>query len=137
MSRSNLFNGSQVSGLQAHAVATLEHLDSARTRLANAKAAKKKAEADLADHEVDLTAEYRAANAEMSQTQFDKQVKVHIGQNTSWRKLRDEVNRLDGEVETADADRSVLSRDIEIANSAMIGLGGEMFRSAVEAFRNI
>lgn len=137
MSRRNLYNGDQqVTSLQAHAVATLEHFDAARTRLANAKDAKRQAEIALANHESDLADKFRADNPDMSHTQFKDNLKYVFGRDEEWRKMRDEVARLESVIETADADRSVLARDIQIATSALMAMGGSLFRSAVESLRS-
>lgn len=138
--RRNLFgedNDYGVDVIRTQSLDSLKHLDETRTRLANAKAAKRKAENDLFDHEINLTAEYRAENPSMSQTQFDKQVKVYVGQNEAWRKLRDEVTHLEAQVESADADRSVLSRDIEIAAASLNALGGQLYRSGMEVLAKV
>lgn len=130
MGRSVLFTTDgdlNTEGVYAQALDSRQALDEKLTQLVNAKEKKRKAEFDLVDREMELVSEFRGANPEMSQTQFDKMIKVYINQDPRWRELRDQVHNLTGEVEAADADRSVLKRDIEIAVGRMISNGGQLF----------
>lgn len=135
MSRSTLFRVEadlDTEGVYRRSLDSRQALDQKMTELVNLREKKRQADQALSDKEVDLAMEYRAANAELSQTQFDKQVRWYVHKNPEWLALRDEANRLTGLVEAADADRSVLKRDIEIACGRMISLGGELFFRGAE-----
>lgn len=130
MTRSVLFtsNGDvDLDGAYSKAIASRTALDEKLSLLVDAKQAKRLAEDRLTNLETDLAMQYRAENPDMSQTQFDKQVRWAIHKNPDWIALRDEITRLAGEVDSLDADRSILKKDVETHNARMIGAGGLLF----------
>lgn len=135
MSRETLFTTEgdvDLHGVYQHALDSRQALDAKMTQLVNAKELKRHKEAKFSDREVILTWEFRGANPEMSQAQMDKQIKRVLLNDKDWSDLRNEVLHLTGEVESAEADVSVLKRDILIACARMNSLGGHLFHLGSE-----
>lgn len=135
MSRSVLFTADgdvDLDGAYSKALSSRQALDEKLAQLVNTKAEKRQAEERLAEVEVDVAMKYRAENPDMSQTQFDKQVRWAILKDPDVKKLREEIDGLTAVVDVLDADRSVLKQDILIHTSRMTGIGGYLFYCGAE-----
>ena len=100
------------------------HLDKALTVLSEARDARRRAEQDKEDIEIELAIAERGKHADMSQAQMDKHLKQVWFQNEMWRNLRDQIRELSDKIDGADLDRKILERDIEMGCARMVELGG-------------
>lgn len=135
MSRKTLFTTEgdvDLHGVYHRSKEARQRLDEKLTDLVDKRGELRRAEANFADCEVILAGEFRGLNPEMSQTQFDKQVKAHYLGSSDWCGYRDDIVQLKGEVEGLEADVSVLKRDIQIDVGRMISLGGYLFFEAAD-----
>jgi len=135
MSRSVLFTADgdvDLDGAYSKALSSRQALDEKLAQLVTARQEKRLAEDRLADLEVELASNYRVNNPDMSQAQFDKQVRWIVHQDPEWKQLRDKITHLAGEIDALDADRSVLKQDILAHTSRMTGIGGYLFYCGAE-----
>lgn len=114
-----------------------QRLDEKLTDLVNKRAALRRSEANMAFHEITLSGEFRGKNPDMSQTQFDKQVKAYFQADAEWCAHREDGLELKGEVDALEADVSVLKRDIQIDTARMNSLAGYLFYLGAEKLSTI
>jgi hypothetical protein len=109
----------------AGVIATREKLDKEiLTTWANARDAKRKAESDLEDREMELVIAERGKHPEMSETAFRGHLKEVLFKDDGWRRIREHIRRLADDIDGAEVDRKLAERDIEIGCARMIELGG-------------
>jgi hypothetical protein len=108
----------------AGALKAREDLDKVYTELSEQRDAKRLAEQNLADREMELAIEERGRHPEMSQAQMDKHIKAVYFKDETWRRLRDELREMTDALDGMEFDRRIKERDIEIGCARMNELGG-------------
>jgi hypothetical protein len=106
-------------------IAAREKLDKEiLTTWANTRDAKRKAESDLEDREMELVISERGKHPDISETAFRGHLKEVLFKDTEWRRIRDHIRGLADDIDGAEVDRKLTERDIEIGCARMIELGG-------------
>lgn len=114
-------------GVHAILEATLkarEKLDQTYSHLAEQRDAKRLAEQNLADREMEIAIEERGKHADLSATAMEKHLKMEIFKCEKWKKLRDEIREINDALDGFEYDRKIQERDIEIGCARMSELGG-------------
>lgn len=106
-------------------------LDDILTQLSEAKDKKRKMEIEMSDLEMALASEERGKNPETSATAFKEHLKTVFHGSTDWVFFRDELSLMSGDIEGLEYDKSVTSKDIDIATARMEELGGYLHYLAV------
>ena len=97
---------------------------------------RKAVDSQIADREMRLVAEERAANAEMSAAAFDRHIKVVLHDDAELRSLRDKKDALTLQYEQADATADIAKIRAKVEASRMEELGGLLrFYAAVKEAR--
>jgi len=101
-----------------------DDLNSVLTVLCDKRDAKRKAEQDLEDREMEVAIDERGKHADLSATAMKEHLKIALFKDDTWRKLRDDVRQLTDDIDGYEADRKIKEREIEIGCARMIELGG-------------
>jgi len=99
-------------------------LAEAREAVVKARHEKQKAEGEYTDAEYEFVTAQRSQLGEMSQTAFDKAIKVAINKEPGLRAMRGDLAQRSTNLEFLEASVSRLRVDVEIATSRMNQLGG-------------
>lgn len=105
-------------------ISARDKLDKTLTALSEKRDAKRLAEQNLSDLEMEIAIMERGNHPEMSQAQMDKHLKMSVFKDDRWKKLRDELRELNDELDGLEFDRKMGERDIEIGCARMNELGG-------------
>jgi hypothetical protein len=100
-------------------------LDSKLSDLADAKSRKRQLELKRDDVEWRVAGEERAAHPDFSATAMEKHLKGVLHANSEWLRLRDEIAEVDEDIDDLSADKSALTRDIEIGCARLQSLAGK------------
>lgn len=116
-------------------IAAREKLDKEiLTKWANARDAKRKAESDLEDREMEIVSAERGKHPEMSEAAFSRHLKEVLFKDDVWRRIRDHIRSLADDIDGTEVDRKLCERDIEIGCARMNELGGYfMYLAAAKA----
>lgn len=113
--------------------AALDELEDRQETLAKTSARRRNIEAEIADREIELIAEHRAANAEMSQAAFDRHMKVVLQQDDQLLDLRTTREAHVSEHERAEYDAERAKLQVRLLSARMEELGGLLhFYAAVK-----
>jgi len=99
-----------------------------------ANANRKKFDSLIADREIELTSDERAANSEMSMAAFEKHIKVVLHTDEALRDLRAQRDEAAGKHEQAERDADVARLTARVEAARLEELGGLLhFYAAVKA----
>lgn len=113
-----------VHAVHDEAKAALAELSAAKSHLRKTAHAVRAKQEELASHEAELTITARAENAEMSETAFQRHLRLLLLSDADCSRLRTEISELQAAQEAAKADLALAGRFIDIAVARMNELQG-------------
>jgi hypothetical protein len=100
------------------------NLDRILTSLSEARDARRDLESRIQDREMEVSSDERGKHPEMSDAAMGRHLKVVYNQDDNLRELREQLNKVIGDIEGFDYDRAIEESDIKIAVGRMNELGG-------------
>jgi hypothetical protein len=113
-----------VNSVYEEAQAARQRVQLTQNELSSLRAAKRISEGHMADREMTLVADHRGNHADMSQAAFDRHIKVVLHQDSEMTGLRDNISRLDLNIDQTQGDLRIAEIDVKIDVARMEELAG-------------
>lgn len=101
-----------------------DRLDGILTELSDARDKRRQVEFLLGDAEMEVASEEWSKHPDMAVTRMEKHLKIAIQGNDACRELREQIAKLQGDIDGLEADAKMAETDVKIAVARLTELGG-------------